>query len=94
MFPPTIVGDFYRIPEKLPKSSADKLYRACETTDQTLKKIRTLQCKFTFPEILGPKMVMGAWDFLALSAGKPSMPKQFLVFFWGGEPFETLGLRN
>ena len=40
--PPTILGDFYRIPEKLPKSSADKMYRACETKDQTLKKIRTL----------------------------------------------------
>ena len=44
--PLTILGDFYRIPEKLPKSSADKMYRACETKDQTLKKIRTLH----FPE--------------------------------------------
>ena len=41
-WPPTILGDLYRIPEKLPKSSADKMYRACETKDQTLKKIRTL----------------------------------------------------
>ena len=40
--PPTILGDFYRIPEKLPKSSADTMYRACKTKDQTLKKIRTL----------------------------------------------------
>ena len=40
--PPTILGDVYRIPEKLPKSLADKMYRACETKDQTLKKIRTL----------------------------------------------------
>ena len=38
-FPPTILGDFYRIPEKLPKSSADKIHRACELKDQTLKKI-------------------------------------------------------
>ena len=44
--PPTILGDFYRIPEKLPELSADKMYRACETKDQTLKKIRTLH----FPE--------------------------------------------
>ena len=28
--PLTILGDFYRIPEKSPISSADKLYRACE----------------------------------------------------------------
>ena len=39
--PPTTLGDFYIIPEKLPKSSADKMYRACETKDQTLKKIKT-----------------------------------------------------
>ena len=39
---PTILGGFYRIPEKLPKSTADKMYRACETKDQTLKKTRTL----------------------------------------------------
>ena len=32
-----------------PESSADKMYRACETKDQTLKKIRTLH----FPD-LGP----------------------------------------
>ena len=44
--PPTILGNFYRIPEKLPKSSADKRNRACETKDQSLKKIRTLH----FPE--------------------------------------------
>ena len=40
--PPTILGDFYRIPEKPPKSSADKMQRACESKDQILKKIRTL----------------------------------------------------
>ena len=40
--PPTILSDFYRIPEKSPKSSADKMNRACESKDQTLKKIRTL----------------------------------------------------
>ena len=45
-WPPTTLGDFYRIPEKLPKLSADKMYRARETKDQTLKKIRTLH----FPE--------------------------------------------
>ena len=28
--PPTILGDFYRISEKSPKSSADKMHRACE----------------------------------------------------------------
>ena len=40
------MGDFYRVPEKSPKSSADKMDRACERKDQTLKKIRTLH----FPE--------------------------------------------
>ena len=35
--PPTILGNFYRIPEKSPKSSADKMYRAYESKDQTLK---------------------------------------------------------
>ena len=40
--PLTILGDFYRIPEKSPKPSADKMNRACEQRDQTLKKIRTL----------------------------------------------------
>ena len=40
--PPTILGHFYRIPETFPKLSADKMYGACETNDQTLKKIRTL----------------------------------------------------
>ena len=40
--PPTILGDFYRIPEKSPKSSADKMHRACESKDQILKKMRTL----------------------------------------------------
>ena len=49
--PPTVLrdlksADFYRIPEKSPKSSADKMNRACEQKDQTLKKIRTLH----FPE--------------------------------------------
>ena len=44
--PLTILDDFYRIPEKSPKSSADKMYRACESKDETLKKIRTLH----FPE--------------------------------------------
>ena len=34
---PTILGDFYRIPEKSPKSLAGKMYRACESKDQTLK---------------------------------------------------------
>ena len=28
--PLTILGDFYRIPEKSPKTSADKMNRACE----------------------------------------------------------------
>ena len=45
--PLTILGDLYRIPEKSPKSFADKMYRACESKDQTLKKIRSLH----FPEI-------------------------------------------
>ena len=40
--PPTILGDFYRAPEESPKSSADKMNRACESKDQTLEKIRTL----------------------------------------------------
>ena len=40
--PPTILNDHNRNPEKLPKSSADKVDRACEQKDQTLKKIRTL----------------------------------------------------
>ena len=40
--PPTILGDFYRIPEKSPKSSADKMYTPCESKDRTLKKIKTL----------------------------------------------------
>ena len=40
--PPTILGDFYRIPAKSPKSSVDKTYRACEPKDQTLRRIRTL----------------------------------------------------
>ena len=31
-----------------PESSADKMYRACETKDQTLKKIRTLYCPDPF----------------------------------------------
>ena len=37
--PLTILGDFYRIPEKSPKSSADKMNRACESKDQTLEKM-------------------------------------------------------
>ena len=45
--PPTILGDFYGVPEKSPKSSADKMHRAWESKDQTLKKIRALH----FPEI-------------------------------------------
>ena len=36
------------IPEKSPESSADKMNRACESKDQTLKKIRTLH----FPNCL------------------------------------------
>ena len=42
--PPTILGGFYRIPEKSPKSFTDKMNRACELKDQTLKKIRTGHC--------------------------------------------------
>ena len=42
----TILGDAYRIQEKSPKSSADKMNRPCESKDQTPKKIRTLH----FPE--------------------------------------------
>ena len=44
--PRKILSDFYRIPEKSPKSSADKMNRACESKDQTLKKMRTSH----FPE--------------------------------------------
>ena len=40
--PPMILGDFYRIPEKSPKWWADKMHRACESKNQTLKIIRTL----------------------------------------------------
>ena len=40
--PLTILGVLYRIPEKSPKLSADKMYRACESKDQTCKQIRTL----------------------------------------------------
>ena len=40
--PLTILGDFLRIPEKSPKSSANRMHRACESKDQILKKIRTL----------------------------------------------------
>ena len=40
--PPTILSDLRRIIEKSPKSSADKIHRACEQKDQNLKKIRTL----------------------------------------------------
>ena len=40
--PPTILGDFYRTPEKSHKSSVDNMCRACGSKDQTLKKIRTL----------------------------------------------------
>ena len=47
--PLTVLGDFYRILEKSPKSSADKMYRACESKDQTCKKIRTLH----FPDLGG-----------------------------------------
>ena len=35
--PPTILNDFYRIPEKSPKLAMDKMDRACEQKDQTLK---------------------------------------------------------
>ena len=40
--PLTILGDCWRIPENSPKSSADKMFRACELKDQTYKKTRTL----------------------------------------------------
>ena len=40
--PLTIVGDFYRILENSPKSSADKMFGACELKDQTYEKTRTL----------------------------------------------------
>ena len=57
--PPTILGDLYRIPEKSPKSSADKMNRACERNqkkDQTLREIRSLH--FQMPakmQVLGPR---------------------------------------
>ena len=63
--PPTILGDFYRIPEKLPKSSADKMYRACETKDQTLKKIRTLH----FPD-LSQNYYITAPNFRTIHCGR------------------------
>ena len=45
----TILGGFYGIPEKSPKSSTDKMNRACELKDQTLKKIRTLHSPDSTP---------------------------------------------
>ena len=48
--PPTILGDFDRIAEKSPKSSGDNLYRACESKDQTLKRIRTLHSPHLRPK--------------------------------------------
>ena len=48
--PPTILGGLYRIPEKSPKSSTDKMNRACELKDQTLKKIRTLHLPDLVPK--------------------------------------------
>ena len=47
--PPTILGNFYGNPEKLPKLSVDQMCRACDTQDQTLKTIRALH----FPEFGG-----------------------------------------
>ena len=59
--PATILGDFHRIPERSAKSSADKMYRACEQKDQILKKIRTLHSSqkdyihnFLFSELISP----------------------------------------
>ena len=45
--PATIPGHFYRIPQKLPKSSVDKVHRPWEQKDLTLKKIGTLH----FPDL-------------------------------------------
>ena len=41
-------GDFYRIPEKSPKSSADKMNRAWESKDQILKKISRAERKILY----------------------------------------------
>ena len=47
--PLTILGGFYRISKKSPKSSADKMNRACEFKDKTLKMIRTYISRIKFP---------------------------------------------
>ena len=51
--PPTIMDDFYRIPEKSPTSSADKMYRACESKDQTHQE----DYNFTFFQIVSKPLL-------------------------------------
>ena len=96
--PPTILGDLYRIPEKSPKSSADKMNRACKGKDQTLKKTRTLHSSdFAFlrkilvsvnycPQFWGRKWLRrlyGRPEFLCFFCRKTSMSIKFLVLGGG-----------
>ena len=79
--PLTILRDFYRFPEKSPKWSADKMYRACALKDQTLKKIRTLHFPdyFLFLELFSPVS-----NFC--QPGQRLFQGQFFPFFRAGGP--------
>ena len=82
--PPPILGDFHRIPEKSPKSPADKMNRACEQKDQTLEKIRTLHSpswKKVFPGLLA-RSVKKKWS--------KTSPNTDIASFFGS--FETGGV--